>query len=182
MKSVGFALRLAMALAVLGLVASPVLAKARITSKTRYYSVSGTTGYELFKSMNRRGPRHAFMQKAMAQTQYKTSPRGKMVWRKGVCRVENGGYDAVITYVFPRPAARLSPAMKQRWATFMKHTTGHERVHGRIAVQMANALDSRIRRFAMEDSRGCRRVVLSLRVSCVQQPSWGSLAYASGFL
>ena len=54
-------------------------AGARITTTTKYYTVQGENGHALFRSMNRNGPRHAFMKKAMAQTQYRTTPRGKAV-------------------------------------------------------------------------------------------------------
>ena len=138
-------------------------AKARITIKTTYYTVHGDTGHDLFESMNRNGPRHAFMQKAMAQTQYKTSPRGEMRWKDGICRVDNGGYDAEITYVFPKPARPLTGAMARRWKVFMVHTIAHEKVHGQIAAEMAHELDRHIRKFAMEDGRGCRRALSRLR-------------------
>ena len=119
-------------------------AKARITTKTKYYTVQGDTGMALFKSMNRNGPRHAFMKKAMAQTQYKTSPRGSMTWKDGVCRVEDGGYDAEITYVYPKPHKRLTGDMARRWKAFMVHTIAHEKMHGRIAAEMAHALEQDI--------------------------------------
>ena len=138
-------------------------AGARITTTTKYYTVQGENGHALFRSMNRNGPRHAFMKKAMAQTQYKTSPRGKMTWKDGVCRVDDGGYDAEITYVFPKPARRLTGDMARRWKAFMVHTVAHEKVHGRIAAQMAHALDRHIRQFAMKDGKGCRRALARLR-------------------
>lgn len=138
-------------------------AKARITTKTKYYTVQGDTGHALFMSMNRNGPRHAFMKKAMAQTQYKTSPRGSMTWQNGVCQVENGGYDAEITYVFPKPHKRLTGDMARRWKAFMVHTVAHEKMHGRIAAEMAHALDRHIRHFAMKDGKGCRKALARLR-------------------
>ncbi|MCB1420688.1 MAG: DUF922 domain-containing protein [Notoacmeibacter sp.] len=145
----------ALSLLLLAGLSAPAHAGARTSVKTTYYSISGTTGMDLFRDMNRKGPRHAFMKKAMAQTQYRTMPRGKMIWKNGMCSVQDGGYSLDLTYVYPKPASRLSGRLAANWKAFMADTYRHEKVHGRLAMEMANKLDSTLRRFRMKDSRTC---------------------------
>ncbi|MCB1381766.1 MAG: DUF922 domain-containing protein [Notoacmeibacter sp.] len=158
LKSAAFALSLLLA----GGLAAPAHAGARTSIKTAYYSISGKTGMDLFRDMNRKGPRHAFMKKAMAQTQYRTTPRGKMAWSNGVCSVKGGGYTLDLTYVYPKPATRLSGRLAANWRAFMADTYRHEKVHGRMAIEMANKLDGTLRRFSMKDGRTCGRALSRL--------------------
>ena len=165
LKPAAFALSLLLA----ATMAAPAHAGAKTTIRTSYYSISGKTGMDLFRDMNRKGPRHAFMKKAMAQTQYRTTPRGKMSWSNGICAVKGGGYALDLTYVYPKPESRLSGRLAANWRAFMADTYRHEKVHGRMAIEMANKLDGTLRRFRMKDGRTCGRAlsVLSSQVNAI---------------
>lgn len=132
-------------------------AKPIIKEKTEYYSVSGSTGEDLLIDMNRRGPRHGFLRKAIAQTRYKTTPRGDLVHRDGNCRAVGGGVTVEITYIYPKPNRRLSPDLARRWRIFQADNIRHEKAHGRIARQMAEELDRKLNGFSMKDGPNCRR-------------------------
>lgn len=136
-------------------VASPAHAKTRITEKTEYYEISGKTGLELFLDMNRRGPRHGFLTKAIAQTRYETRPDGRFVHEKGVCRIKGGGVTMKITYIYPKPRGTLDADLARRWKLFQADNLRHEQTHGRIARELANEVDTFVRGFAVKDGPSC---------------------------
>ena len=130
-------------------------AKARITEKTEYYDISGKTGVDLFLDMNRRGPRHGFLTKAIAQTRYETRPDGKFVHDKGVCRIAGGGVTMKITYIYPKPRGTLDRDLDRRWKLFQADNVRHEQTHGRIAKELAAEIDRYVRGFAVKDGSSC---------------------------
>ncbi len=138
-------------------------ARPRIKTSTEYYSISGKTGIELIQQMNRKGPRHGFLRKAVAQTRYSVRPSADFKYVKGSCRTKNVVVNMTITYIYPRITNRISGKLKARWAYFMKDTKRHEQKHGRIAREMAAVLDRKLTRFSMEDRPGCRRAVRQYR-------------------
>jgi len=137
-------------------------AQARITETTRYYKVNGKTGMELLLDMNRKGPRHGFLTKAIAQTQFKTRFLGDIYYSNGYCSTRNGGYSVAITYVYPQPEKPLSGVLAKRWRAFQATNVAHEREHGRIARKMANAVARKIRGFKVADKPGCRKSTAAL--------------------
>lgn len=128
-----------------------------IKEKTEFYAIRGYTGVELLPDMNRRGPRHGFLRKAIAQTRYTATPRGDLVHRDGVCRAEGAGIRLDMTFVYPKPSHRLPPDLDRRWRIFQADNIRHEQVHGRIARQMAVELDRVLAGFSMKDRSGCWR-------------------------
>lgn len=151
------------ALAAMLATVGPVGAKPIVKEKIEYYSISGKTGMDLLVDMNRRGPRHGFLRKAIAQTKYTSTPRGDIVHRNGTCRVVGGGITTDITYIYPKPASRLSRDLTRRWRIFQADNVRHEKAHGRIARQMAAELDRKIGGFSMKDTGSCRRAVARLK-------------------
>ncbi|MGB6116658.1 MAG: DUF922 domain-containing protein [Mesorhizobium sp.] len=157
------AVKVSVALALAALCAArPAFAQARITEETKFYQISGKTGMELLRDMNRRGPRHGFLTKAIAQTQFKTGYSGDFVYENGVCHAKGASYNLHITYVYPQPKVRFDSAMARRWKVFQATNIQHEREHGRIAKKMANTIGKKLRAFKVKDSRGCDRPVARL--------------------
>lgn len=151
------------ALAAQVLVAGQAEAKPRITEKVEYYSINGKTGADLLRDMNRKGPRHGFLTKAIAQTRYTTTPRGDMYNANGVCRVKDGGVSMAITYIYPQPRQTLSGDLARRWRIFQADNVRHEKMHGVIARELAGRLDSTIRDFTMKDGKYCGRAMAKLK-------------------
>ncbi|MFN3549569.1 MAG: DUF922 domain-containing protein [Mesorhizobium sp.] len=141
-------------LAVLPL-ATPAHAKARVTEKTEYYEISGKTGVDLLLDMNRRGPRHGFMTKAIAQTRYEARPQGHLAHANGVCRIKDAGFTVKITYIYPKPRQPLDGDLARRWKLFQADNIRHEEVHGRIAKELGAEADGYVRRFAVKDGASC---------------------------
>jgi len=138
-------------------------AKPKITEKTEYYQISGKTGVDLLWDMNRKGPRQGFLTKAIAQTRFETDFQGDMDFQNGVCRVSGGGVVMKITYIYPQPREKLSGDMVRRWKLFQADNVRHEKVHGRIAREMASVLDEKIRSFATKGDRRCSNAMAKLK-------------------
>lgn len=139
------------------LLASTVAARADVSIKTKYYDIKGKTGLELFYDMNRKGPRHGFLTKAIAQTQFKTDIKGDLVHSNGVCRTRGAEMAMQITYVYPRPVDKLDPALARRWKKFQASNIVHEETHGRLAKKMVADVNRAMRGFKLADGQSCRK-------------------------
>lgn len=111
---------------------------------------------ELLWDMNRKGPKHGFLTKAIAQTQFKTKFLGDVKYSKGYCSSKNAGYQLTITYVYPQPEKPLSGLLAKRWRAFQASNVVHEKEHGRIAKKMANTVARKVRSFKAPDKPGCK--------------------------
>lgn len=140
------------------LTAGPSAAAAKITVTKEYYRISGKTGGALLDQMDRRGPKHGFMTRAIAQTRYSMQSGADWRYSNGVCRARDVKVRLSITYVYPRPTAPVSAELKRRWTEFMRGVVAHEEMHGQIARQMANAAQKAVAGMAIRDRRNCPTV------------------------
>jgi predicted secreted Zn-dependent protease len=134
-----------------------VAAQAQVSVSTKYYNITGKTGMELFWDMNRKGPRHGFLTKAIAQTQFKTDLKGDIVYSNGVCRTKNARYSLQITYVYPNPTTKLDAGLAKRWRAFQASNVRHEQEHGRLGRKFADDMNRTLRNFKMADKQSCRK-------------------------
>ena len=137
---------------------TPSYAKVKIVERTKFYSISGKTGYDLVIDMNRRGPRHSFLSKAIAQTRYSIDPSGSFVSDRGSCRIANARLVLDLTYTYPKLSGKLPPKLARRWRTFEAATRRHEHTHGRIARKLAAELDRLLTRVSMNKDADCNRL------------------------
>jgi predicted secreted Zn-dependent protease len=138
--------------------AAPAGATAKVSVRTEHYRISGQTGLALLDQMDRRGPKHGFMSRAIAQTRYSMNSSADWEWANGVCRARDVSVELAITYVYPRPTGAVPAQLKRRWSRFMQGVVAHEEMHGKIAKQMAVAASRTIQRLAVRDDRNCSRV------------------------
>jgi predicted secreted Zn-dependent protease len=133
-------------------------AAAKVAVKTEYYQISGKTGQALLDAMDRTGPKHGFLTRAIAQTRY--SMHTTADWRQlnGVCRSHNVKVNLAITYVYPRPVAKFDARLARRWGHFMAGVVTHEKKHGQIAQEMAVAAARTISKMAVRDRPNCPNV------------------------
>ncbi|HTV68892.1 MAG TPA: DUF922 domain-containing protein [Rhizobiaceae bacterium] len=136
---------------------SPAGAAVKTSVKTKHYSISGKDGAALLAQMDRRGPKHGFLTRAIAQTSYTVNWEIDWTRKSDVCRVKNAVARLSITYTYPEATGALSPQLKQRWARFMKGVRKHEEMHGTLAAHMVKAADKAITGFAMKNDPGCRK-------------------------
>lgn len=144
--------------AVLSLVwAVPATAGVKVTVNQARYGISGENGEALLDAMDRHGPKHGFLTRAIAQTRYTVG--WNIVWaqRGDQCRVKKADALLTITFTYPEVESALSPTMQRRWTQFMRGVKRHEETHGRIARQMVAAADRVVSRTKLANDPGCRK-------------------------
>ncbi|MBX3568637.1 MAG: DUF922 domain-containing protein [Rhizobiaceae bacterium] len=128
-------------LAVLAIFALPAAANAGVKThaKVETYAISGKSGQALMDAMDRKGPRHGFMARAIAQTRY--SVGWELGWSVSgqTCRLAEANVVLSVSYRYPALGGPVTPAMARKWASFIKGVQRHEQMHGRIARRMADA-------------------------------------------
>jgi predicted secreted Zn-dependent protease len=129
----------------------------KIAVNKDYYSIAGRSGAALLDSMDRYGPKHGFLTRAIAQTRYSVGWDMTWVQDNGACRVTDADATLTITYIYPNIAGAHSPELRRRWARFMRGVTKHEETHGAIAREMAFAAERSVRGLAVPGDPDCRR-------------------------
>lgn len=137
------------------LVAVPAHAGVKIVEKTSNYRISGRTGAELIAQMDRRGPRHGFLTRAIAQTRYSVSWTIEWGESRKACRIKSIDGDLAITYFYPTVTSSMSPDLKRRWSHFMTGVRRHESTHGTLARQMAKAVERSLSGLSVRNDPGC---------------------------
>jgi len=135
--------------------AVPAAAGTKVVSRVETYTVTGTTGRALVQAMDRSGPRHGFMARAIAQTSYKVDWQLDVKPDGNGCRVLGATGTLNVTYIFPRAASPLAPALAGRWKRFLAGVRKHEQNHGRIARDMVAAAGKAVRGVAVPEDRSC---------------------------
>lgn len=131
----------------------------KVSVKSTSYAVSGKTGAAILADLERKGPRHGFLTRAIAQTHYKMNAEADWKHEGGKCRVTRPLVRLDITYVYPRLSDAVAASVKQKWNRFMAGVVKHEEVHGRIATEMARAAHDALATIRVKgDGRGCERL------------------------
>ena len=81
-------------------------ADVKVTEKTRNYAIAGKSGAALLDAMDRRGPKHGFLTRAIAQTRYSVSWKIEWGETRTACRVKRVEGELAITYTYPRVTER----------------------------------------------------------------------------
>ncbi|MEP9388811.1 DUF922 domain-containing protein [Mesorhizobium sp. KR9-304] len=136
--------------------AGEAAAGVKVSETTRTYAVAGGTGAALLAAMDRHGPKHGFLTRAIAQTRYSVAWTIEWGETRTACRVKkiDGALD--ITYTYPS-AHGLSPVLERRWTRFLAGVKKHEKAHGDMARQMVGAVEKSVARLSVENDRGCRK-------------------------
>lgn len=130
-KLLGWALVL-----MIGLMTAEAAADVKTVVKVDTYSITGDSGEALMQAMDRKGPRHGFLTRAIAQTRYSVAwaiDWSVADWR---CRLKSADVVLSVNYRIPTLSDSPPSALKTRWAKFMIGVRKHEETHGRIARQM----------------------------------------------
>lgn len=139
------------------LIAGSALADVNVSIKRKDYAVAGTTGFALLEAMDKRGPKHGFLTRAIAQTGYTVGWEIEWAMANGTCRVKKATADLAITYTFPRAYSRMSPDLNRRWAKFMEGVRKHEETHGTFAKQMVRTAERKVSAMSMRNDPDCSR-------------------------
>lgn len=147
--------------------ATQAVADIKIKTDVRTYAIAGQTGEDLLSQMDRKGPKHGFLTRAIAQTRYAIN--WDVAWKSDGqgCRVEKASARVDITYSYPRVTSKMSPALKARWIAFLRGVKRHEEMHGTIARRMVAAAEKSVLAVSVKRDPNCRaaRAEVKRRVS-----------------
>jgi len=135
----------------------------QVKVKTRTYAVSGANGADLYQSMVRRGPRHGFVSRAIAQTSYTVEWQAEVVSSANACRVVRAQPVLSITYTYPQPSRSMSAEMRGRWQRFMTGVKKHEEKHGAIASEMVRAAEASVKGLRVKNDPSCRKTRVEVK-------------------
>lgn len=139
-------------------VAGHASAAPKVTTKTTTFPISGASGKALVGQLERKGPRHGYTSRAIAQTRYTMNTEADWTHADGICAVTKPKVRLDITYIYPRVEGPVSSSLKLRWSAFMSGIRKHEEVHGRIARQMAGEADRAVAGLRVSDGRSCGKL------------------------
>lgn len=130
----------------------------KVTVKTTSFDIAGRTGADLLRELDKRGPKHGFLTRAIAQTRYQLNSGAEFKYARGVCSVVRPAVRLDITYIYPRLTGSVPSSLRKRWNAFMAGVKKHEETHGRIARQMAVEAEQALSRLKARDDSGCTRI------------------------
>jgi predicted secreted Zn-dependent protease len=138
-------------------IAGSAEASAKVRTNTVNYKIKGTTGEALLDAMDRKGPRHGFTTRAIAQTGYTVTWTMDTRERDGGCRIVQADAVLDVTFNYPQVAGPMSAALSRRWHSFMTGVRRHEQTHARIASEMVDAAQRQVKSVSFARDRGCAR-------------------------
>lgn len=121
------------------------------------YSVSGTTGPELYASIGENGPKIG-PTRTIAVTNYDLKWRRNYVTEGAACRLVSAVPFLTITYTLPKPSSKLPASTETLWKTFSDGIRAHEKVHGDYVRQMTQDILDTTVGMVVEDDPGCRKI------------------------
>lgn len=128
--------------------------------KIERYAISGQSELDLYKSIGEKGPMvYRGKVRAIAYTDF------KLTWTRryendasGGCVIAENRPNVTIIYRFPKPAGRLSPAVKANWDRFEAGIETHERQHGQFIVSMVSRMVAETVGLSAANDPSCKKV------------------------
>jgi predicted secreted Zn-dependent protease len=129
---------------------------------TEPYAISGRSGAELYASIGRRGPEIKGGQRVIAHTNFKLTWTRDYQNRGGGCVLALARPKLTITYVLPKPSARLPADVAASWERFIVGLRAHERRHGAMIEDLVRQIEAASIGLAMADDPDCRKIRVEL--------------------
>ncbi len=144
-------------LALLAAIGAPGVATAgsKVITHIRTYDIAGESGKALIDAMDKSGPKHGFLTRAIAQTSYTVDWNFDLRAKADVCQVRAASATLDMTYMYPNVTTPMSPALRKRWQRFFAGVRAHEQTHGRIARQGIAAGERAIADLAVANDPHC---------------------------
>lgn len=121
------------------------------------YSVQGTTGLEIYRSIGERGPKLG-VARVIAHTGFKLTWTRKYERQGNACVITVNKPKLIITYTLPQLKTKLSEPMKSRWETFIAGVTAHEKVHGDFIKDMVREIEAVSVGMTVENDPNCQKI------------------------
>ncbi|MBZ9795804.1 DUF922 domain-containing protein [Mesorhizobium sp. ES1-4] len=141
---------------------SDASAGTKLVVHVRSYDVAGNTGADLIEAMDRQGPKHGYMTRAIAETGYTVHWDLDISRQDGICHLRQANGTLDLTYTFPR-LSPTSQGLRKRWDRFMAGVRKHEHTHGRIAKEMMGATETALTGLERPDNWFCTGTHLEAR-------------------
>ena len=122
--------------------AGSVQAEWQAIEKVETYSVSGTTGPELYASIGQKGPQISKNRRTIAHTNFTLLWSRKYKTDDGNCTLVSAKPKLTITYTLPKPTQKLPPETAALWATFYAGIEKHEHIHGDYIKEMVQKIET----------------------------------------
>lgn len=129
----------------------------KVAVKNVNYSIKGSTGASLLEQMDRYGPKHGLLARAIAQTSYAVEWNLDWAVDNGRCRVKKANATLAITYTYPKVSGAVPQDVQRRWGRFMVGVRRHEETHGRIARDMVVQAERALSRLAFDNDASCSK-------------------------
>ncbi|MEL6505743.1 MAG: DUF922 domain-containing protein [Pseudomonadota bacterium] len=157
-QTIVFGVALIVATASFVLISDGAEAKVRFSERTKYYTVTGTSGAKVARSMLQKGPKAGRTGHAIATTQTRVRVRNLKAAIEGRrCVVKSVDVYVDLVYTFPRwvSANKASPKVRRAWEQFYKQVERHEFVHGRISRDFGRDLHKKLLQLSGRVSNKC---------------------------
>lgn len=143
----------------------------KTVEREQLYTVTGTTGPELYASIGERGPEVGGLVRAIATTTFKLTWTRDYQKRDGGCLLASAKPKLTITYTLPKPASRLSGNVRANWDMFISGVRDHEKVHGTMITDMVHEIERISVGLAVENDPNCRKIrqELTRRLAAISQ-------------
>ena len=149
---------------------APATARAdwKPVEKVEPYSVSGTSGPELYASIGERGPK-AGIGRAIAFTNFKlTWSRDYQPQPDGACTLVSARPKLIISYHLPKSSEKLPEPIATNWKVFIGGVRRHERVHGEMIVGMVRQIEAFSVGLSAPDDPNCKKIRARLQERLAQ--------------
>jgi predicted secreted Zn-dependent protease len=136
------------------------------------YAVSGSSGAEIYAAIGQRGPKVGGLALgAIAHTSFKLTWTRKYEPRDGGCMITVNKPKLIITYVLPRLTGKPPQSVRQEWAIFISGVRDHEKVHGRMIIDMVREIEAMSVGFSVPNDPNCKviRQELTRRLAEISQ-------------
>jgi predicted secreted Zn-dependent protease len=132
-------------------------AKVTVSERTIHYSLTGSTGKDIYAQIARKGPLLSGQRDhKVATTTMSFDIRNVQGGIRGSrCIVSNVDVHVTVVYRVPKWTGRGSAGLRRAWQAFEAHIWRHEKRHKDIAVEHARRLEAGIKGMTGDARRDC---------------------------
>ncbi|WP_421581179.1 DUF922 domain-containing Zn-dependent protease [Shinella sp. M31] len=127
------------------------------TERVEPYTVQGSTGLEIYRSIGERGPKLGIA-RVIAHTGFKLTWTRKYERQGDACVITVNKPKLIITYTLPKLKSKLSEPLKSRWDTFIAGVTAHEKIHGDFIKDMVKQIEAMSVGMTVENDPNCQKI------------------------
>ncbi len=130
----------------------------KAVEEVKTYAITGKTGFELYDSIGKRGPKVGGKTRVIAHTTYVLTWDRKFDHSNNACTIVSARPKLKITYTLPKPAEKLSSPVRENWETFIDGIHKHELVHGESAKDMTREIVRRTVGLSVPNDPKCQKI------------------------